>query len=189
MRGSWNLKSDVKQNTALPRRKKASERPTAWEVQVNAGRFQDKHRGSVLWWRVSLTFGRPEIFFGIGKQHFIVNFWRPSRKRVSRVKREPTQTRVLLMWAWSRRSWKRLFYSLTAHRDRCSRRFTSFIYLYISIAHQRFVIKRSPWFHGGIKTTLPYDACSNTCHLTFLYNKCYTITTEICTNYKTIKWN
>lgn len=35
--------------------------PTAWEVQANVGQFQDKHRGSVLRWRVSLTFGRPLI--------------------------------------------------------------------------------------------------------------------------------
>lgn len=45
--------------TALPQHK--NERPTAWEVKANAAQVQDKHRGSVLWWRVSLTFGRPEI--------------------------------------------------------------------------------------------------------------------------------
>lgn len=39
---------------------------------------------------------------GTGKQPFTINFWCPSRKRLSRVKREPSQMRILLMWAWSR---------------------------------------------------------------------------------------
>lgn len=39
----------------------ADECPTAREVQENAAQFQDKHRGSRLWRRVSLTFGRPKI--------------------------------------------------------------------------------------------------------------------------------
>lgn len=38
---------------------------------------------------------------GTGKQPFTINFWCPSRKWLSQVKREPSQMRILLMWAWS----------------------------------------------------------------------------------------
>lgn len=104
---TWEeTKTIIKQNTALPPHKNEhsdSSRSASkhWPVSRQTQRLCFKVACFLNLWQAQK--------FGIGKQHFIVNFWHRSRKWLSRMKREPTQSRVLLMWAWSRPHWKACF--------------------------------------------------------------------------------
>lgn len=104
---TWEeAKTIVKQNTALPQHKNEHSdslrsASKCWPVLRQTQRLCFKVPCFLNLWQARK--------FGIGKQHFIVNFWHWTRKWLSRMKWEPTQRRALLMWAWSRPHWKACF--------------------------------------------------------------------------------
>lgn len=80
-------------------------------MQVNASQFQDKHRGSVVRRRVSLTFGRPEMLELENNTSSLI-FDAHQGNVTSEVKAHPNET--IINVSVIKASSERLFYSLTA---------------------------------------------------------------------------
>lgn len=107
-------------------------------MQVNAGQFQDKHRGSVVRRCVSLTFGKPEMLELENNTSSLI-FDAHRGNVTSEVRAHPNESSINV--SMIKASSERLFYSLTAAGAN---------------AHQQHTKVLSCW--GTTKSILPFNA-------------------------------